>query len=141
MVTKIFQDVDDYVVGEVAVIPVFNAICDHYPDQACIDIAHANEPEPKPTDYPVKVSAGANSYFHIIGFSAIYITCVDDGAGSNTCPGARKFIDDNIAKLEWKTNTKLKSIEGYFVENYPFKMGEIGDGSVSVGIRIVSLMP
>jgi hypothetical protein len=141
VVTKIFQDVDDYVVGEVAVIPVFNAICDRYPDDACKAIAHAGEDDPKPTDYPVKVSAGANSYFHIIGFSAIYVTCVDDGSGSNTCPGARKFIDDNIAKLGWKPNTKLKSLEGYFVENYPFSTGEIGNGSASVGIRIVSLMP
>jgi hypothetical protein len=141
VVTKIFQDVDDYVVGEVAVIPVFNAICDRYPDDACKAIAHAGEDDPKPTDYPVKVSAGANSYFHIIGFSAIYVTCVDDGSGSNTCPGARKFIDDNIAKLGWKPNTKLKSLEGYFVENYPFSAGEIGNGSASVGIRIVSLMP
>lgn len=138
--TSIFKTVNDYAKGKVALVPVYNQLCDTNPDykQACKDAAH-NGITPVPTDYPVKPSPGADYYFHIVGFSAFYITCVDDGNGKNVCPGAKQLIQDNVNEGIWDKNKKIKSIEGYFIDNYPFDIGNPGTGGVDVGVHIVSL--
>lgn len=137
--TSIFKTVDDYAKGKVAIVPVYNYICDTNPEnkQACYDGAHLGM-NPVPTDNPVKVSPGASYYFHIVGFSAFYITCVDDG-GANKCPGAKQLIQDNVDEKIWSKSIKIKSIEGYFIDNYPFDIGNPGTGGVDVGVHIVSL--
>lgn len=135
--TSIFQTVSK-LSNPLVVIPVFNAICDSLPgdNPACYATAHAGL-DPEPQDNPVKVSPGATSYFHIVGFSAFYITCVDDGGGANKCPGAKAFIAGlNIDK---NNPPKLKTIEGYFIEGYPFEVGSPGTGGVDAGIHIISL--
>ena len=141
--TSIFKTVDKYAKGNVAIVPVYNAICDKGlvsagNMQSCKDAAHLGI-NPVPTDNPVKLSPGASYYFHIVGFSAFYITCVDDGGGKNLCPGAAQLIKDNVNEGIWDKNVKIKSIEGYFVNNYPFDLGNPGTGGVDVGVHIVSL--
>ena len=138
----IFKTVEDYAKGKVALVPVYDAICDDNPEDKpeCIATAHQGL-NPEPVDNPVKVSPGADHYFHIMGFSAFYITCVDDGNKKNTCPGATQLIQDNVDAKIWDKNTKIKAIEGYFVSNYPFDLGNPGTGGFDVGVYIVSLTP
>lgn len=117
-------------------IPVFDGICNHYPDlmnpaEPCLNYPRSHPPTP--VDELVIDGVGAD-YFHIIGFSAFYVTCVSSG-GKNNCPGAQAFIDLNSAEI----SKNMKSIEGYFVSNYPFDIGGSGTGGVDVGVHIISL--
>jgi hypothetical protein len=115
----------------VVIVPVFNGICDQNPNgkPICETILH----NPIPPEENVIPSGGsANTYFHIAGFSAFYITCVDKG-GTNTCPGALAYLAKNTSL------NKIKTIEGYFISNYPFDLGDPGSGGVDVGINFVSL--
>jgi hypothetical protein len=151
--TTIFKTVNTEVKGKVAIVPVFDGWCGVNPDNdtsipGCIKTVHdaeyAIDPSLVGTDHePIKTSPGAGEYFHIIGYSAFYVTCVDDGSGKNSCPGAVNLINENTkpgglwASLG-KNNIKIKSIEGYFVKNYPLDNAP-GTGGVDMGLYIVSL--
>lgn len=134
--TSIFMAVNDYQVGRVVLVPVFNAICEGDPmspaNQNCLTTAHVEVPlDPGDVDTIVYTSGTSTKYFHIVGFANFYITCVDAGSGKG-CPGhdaavAAKIIDKN-----------RKSIEGYFVSGYPIQ-GLAGTGGVDVGVYVVSL--
>lgn len=149
--SSIFREVDKVVVGKVALVPVFDGWCDTNPDSKpeCIKQVHDMEKLVTPklwaaADHePIKTSPGADNYYHIIGFSAFYVTCVDDGGGANKCPGAVQLINDNSSAggpwADKKGNIKIKSIEGYFINNYPFDLGNPGAGGADVGVHIVSL--
>lgn len=151
--TTIFKTVDTEAKGKIAYIPVFDGWCAVNPDDdtsspGCIQTVHNAEAAVDPSlvgvDHePIRKSPGAGEYFHIIGYSAFFVTCVDDGGGKNTCPGAVKMIEENTkpgglwASLG-KNNIKIKSIEGYFVKNYPIDNAP-GTGGVDMGLYIVSL--
>ena len=115
----------------VFLVPIFDGICDQNPEgkPVCMTTLH----DPVPDEETVIVTGGSSTmYFHINGVSAMYVTCVDEG-GKNQCPGAKAFIDANP---DYKN---LKTIEGYFIDNYPFELGNPGTGGVDVGVHIVSL--
>lgn len=137
--TSVYKAVQEYMdthpTYPVVMVPVFNGICDGNPlsHSECIDAIPGHIPPPG-GDIVVTSGGVSNTYFHIAGFSALYITCIDDGGG-NKCPGAKKF-------LALPGNSKLKNIkliEGYFISDYPFDLDNPGTGGVDVGIRIVSL--
>ena len=135
---SVFRTVDS-VKENVFKIPVFNYICpfndlpENHPE--CTAGAHSGDPT-NPVDVLTKKSPGATNYFHIGGFAALYITCVDDGGGPNKCPGAVAFIEANGWKVK---TTHLKTIEGYFIDNYNFDEGEPTTGGLDVGIHTISL--
>lgn len=162
--TTIYKTVDTEVVkkNRVSLIPVFDGWCPVNPDldtssPSCIKRVHdaelAKNPELVPgypdvvdIDHePIKVSPGAGEYFHIIGFSAFFVTCVDDGGGPNKCPGAKEVIAVNTdiggAWESMKGNIKIKSLEGYFIDNFPLDQGVPGTGGVDMGLYTVSLLP
>lgn len=115
----------------VVLLPVFDGICDANPEGKLI--CETTLHDPIPPEEQVIPSSGAANYFHISGFSAFYLTCVDDGGGANKCPGAKLFLDKNPSLK------KLKTIEGYFVKDYPFNLGNPGTGGDDLGIYIISL--
>jgi hypothetical protein len=114
-------------------VPVFNGICDGNPEgkPACETTLH----DPIPGEEKVVPTGGTSTtYFHIAGFSSFYLTCVDDGGG-NKCPGAKAWL-----ALPGNSGLKnIKTIEGYFVKDYPVDLGNPGTGGVDVGVTIVSL--
>lgn len=134
--TSIYKAVQDVInryppTYPVVEVPVFNGICDQNPNTkpGCETILH----NPVPAAENVVTSGGASTYyFHIAGFGTLYLTCVDDG-GTNKCPGAKEFLKKNPSL------GKIKSIEGYFVSNYPYEAGNSGTGGVDVGQHTVSL--
>lgn len=151
---SIFKAVND-VKGEVALVPIFDALCDVNPEDklSCIEDVHTMEGYTGADVRPVKTSPGAQNYFHIIRFSAFYIACVDEGGGANKCPGAKQFICDNIKAGVWddknatcdannkitKNNSWIKSIEGYFIKDY-VSVGNPGTGDYDVDPLIISLI-
>jgi hypothetical protein len=118
----------------VVLVPVFDGICDGNPEgnPICELALH----DPVPGEENVVASNGvSNTYYHIAGFSAFYLTCIDDGGG-NKCPGATAFLS-----LPGNEDLKnIKTIEGYFISGYPFDLDNPGTGGVDVGVRIVSLI-
>lgn len=112
-------------------IPVFNGYCTQNPDAmpSCELILH----DPIPPEEKVVPVGGSSAYFHIIGISAFYVTCVDDGGKSN-CPGGKAFVAANPS-----LKNSVKTIEGYFVSNPPIDSGGAGTGGVDVGVHIISL--
>jgi hypothetical protein len=127
--------VNEHPAYPVVLVPVFNALCDGNPldNPSCITVIPAHDPIP--SEETIVTSGGTSTtYFHIAGFSALYITCIDDGGG-NKCPGAKAFLA--LPGNEGLKNIKL--IEGYFVDGYPFDLGNPGTGGIDAGVSIISL--
>lgn len=102
---NVFQAAADHV-GERVAIPVFDLICDDYPDPDCAGDIH-------PEDTLV-TSAGGSYYYHIIGFAAFYISCVNaPGVPGPECPG-HQVASDVLGIIPNNT----KTIEGYFVVGF-----------------------
>jgi hypothetical protein len=102
--TKAFQAVRDNLIGEVVLLPVFDAYCDGPPDTACPGSYHSG------LDKIVSGSGGGYNY-HIITFSAFKITCVSTKQ-SEPCLGKTAAIAQNP-----DINNNTKSIEGYFIRD------------------------
>jgi hypothetical protein len=129
-----FKALEDYQIGNVVLLPVFNAICSSDPlaTQSCQDAAHATFPLSPDDTETVVYSAGAASYFHIVGFAQFFVSCVD-APGSGPCPGHDAVVDVGTLKKNDST------IEGYFVSDYPIDYDNVSTGGLDVGIRVVSL--
>lgn len=121
-------------VGDIVVIPVFDAYCDGYPTSTanCINIAHADGFSG--ADIIVDSAGSSTLYFHITGFAAFYISCVDAGP-NGPCPGHTRAVDYGAI-----TNNE-KTIEGYFIDD--FFAGGIGgwpNAPVNTGLYTVYLI-
>jgi hypothetical protein len=124
----------------VFIIPIFNALCDGNPitNAACQNLAHG---APFPPGFPLEPGQtetildvfGSPTYFHIVGFNAIYVTCSDPK--SNNCPGRSEAEKQGI----FPKNYSGKTIEGYFIQGYPFTNIGGADNGVDMGLYIYSL--
>jgi hypothetical protein len=103
--TVVFRAVQDYLVGDVVMVPVFAAYCDGSPDTMCPSSYHAG------IDRIVSGSGGGFNY-HVISFAPLKITCVSTKK-QEICPGKTAAI-----ALNPDINDNTKSIEGYFVIDY-----------------------
>jgi len=127
----VFMAVADFAKGTVSdpynysVVPIFDDYCPSGSYATCLsDRMHSGD---------TVVANGPNNYFHIIGFAAFYVTCVDDGGSpADNCPAA------TVANL-YASNSSIKLIEGYFVSGVPVAVGPVGSGGVDMGINLVSL--
>ena len=136
--TATFNTVYDYQLYNVVLVPVFDALCPGDPATrpACIQQAH-NLASPLPSgnlngDTVVHSNGTFHDYFHIIAFAPFFITCVEAGSHKN-CPGHDAAV--SIGGMDKNT----KTIEGYFVSNYPLiEIG--GSGGADLGIYIISLI-
>lgn len=115
----------------VFVLPVFNTVCPKGGDPAACELqAHQTFPlEPGQTE--ITPPGGFNNgspYFHIVGFSEFYVSCVHK-SGAINCPG------ENAAKIDKNIGT----IEGYFIRGYPADASSGGSGGADLGVYIRSL--
>jgi len=101
--TDVFKAVQDYLVDEIVLIPVFDSFCNGTPDVTC------------PSSYQFGVdsivtSYGSDFYYHIASFSAFKVTCVSKSS-VEYCPGKDEAIARNPG-----IPGDTKTIEGYFVQ-------------------------
>lgn len=138
---SIFKDTADYQLGQVALVPVINAICVGNPTNktACKNMAHATFPLPAGHNDVVNAGGGASAtYYHISGFAAFYISCVDSGSeGGEAGPKGNECPGHALAVSKGTIGKNDKTIEGYFVTGY--KMDVSGTGGMDLGIEIISL--
>jgi hypothetical protein len=110
---NVFQSVNS-IIGDIVLLPVYNAISLGAPPECYDDCAADN----------VVASNGASAtYFHIISFSLFVPTCVRSG-GNDSCPLYDQFRAADILDPNDKT------IEGYFIEGFaPGLEGQAGNGA------------
>jgi hypothetical protein len=142
-VTNVYEAIRDYRLGDVVLIPVFNAICDDnnpIANAVCMEIAHAPPfPEEPPTgdiDEP-----GQAPKFHVITFDPFYISCVHTFS-SDYCPGFKLAQDVNPdPDLPHKSliPDNIPSVEGYFLSNVDLQLDLEIHCDVNLGNCVVSL--
>lgn len=123
---NVFQNVENYQVGKIVLVPIYNKICDDYPLTACPSFV-------EPGDSIVATSGG--SYYRIFAFGAFYVTCVHAPpyGGGGTCPGHYAFSNAGIIPNNTKT------IEGYFVKDVLPNAGSGDCGLVDLGAYSLTL--
>jgi hypothetical protein len=124
---NVFQAVGD-IVGEIAAIPVYDLICDDYPDPRCASDVHPGD--------TLVTSAGGNYFYHIIGFAGFYVSCVNaPGVPGAECPGHKVARDLGVIANNTKT------IEGYFVTGIlPNLSGGDDDSGFDLGVYTLKLI-
>ncbi|HOW91091.1 MAG TPA: pilus assembly protein TadG-related protein [Anaerolineaceae bacterium] len=131
-------------VGDVVLIPVFNAICDDsspLSNATCMNDAHADPWEDEPVSGDIDENAGQKPKFHVIEFAPFYISCVHIGKKDN-CPGfnlAQEMNPDpkNPNKSLIPDNTP--TVEGFFLEGYDFPLTTEEPCLVNLGNCLPSL--
>ncbi|HEX7976773.1 MAG TPA: pilus assembly protein TadG-related protein [Anaerolineales bacterium] len=122
------------------IVPVFDELCNQAnPQTGCPTAWHAQD----------KVNWLAPMYFHINGFAALYITCVNQGlikdfgdpaSNPGVCPGIRTFVYNNRNSGVFPKNVNIKSIEGYFLKGViPGLGGKGGSGGLDTGVNTIYL--
>jgi len=143
-VTSVYQAVEDYRMGDVVLIPVYNAFCDDSNPTAnpvCMEIAHAfpfPEEPPPPGDID---EAGQAPKFHVITFDPFYISCVHIHS-SDYCPGfalAQEMNPDPDLPLKSLIPDNIPAIEGFFLSNVDFPLDLEVNCDVNLGNCTVSL--
>lgn len=116
----------------VFVLPVFNQVCPKGGDPSICEVEAHTPPKiqlaPGQTDItPPGGFNNGSTYFHIIGFSEFYVTCIHK-SGQINCPG------ENAANIE----KSIKTLEGYFVRGYPADTtGSGGTGGADLGLLLI----
>jgi hypothetical protein len=112
---SVFQAVGD-IIGSIVWLPVFDSYCNGVPDTVCPERFHTTLPDDPWEDTLVLSGGTSQTYFHVISYSALRVTCVDAPGVPNTCdhPG-RDLAEAANPDLQWNS---IKTIEGYFIENY-----------------------
>jgi hypothetical protein len=138
--TSIFKDAAAYVLGEDVVLPVFNKVCDGYPnifsdpelDQAC----HYG-----PDDDRSKATSNMN--FHVITFSQFHVTCVQTAKNKaedeNHTPGFKDCPGHELAVSVGSIDENDKTIEGYFTVDQIYGYGGSGE-FIDTGAFVVVLV-
>jgi len=145
--TSIFKDAKNFVLGKSVILPVFDKVCDHYPNDITPTetFAACNVAVPPTVPSDDRTKAGNNMNFHVASFSKFHVTCVQTSKnkaygeawlnlnGNDSCPGheaafKNKSIDDND-----------KTIEGYFTEEQIYGYGGSGN-FVDAGAFVVVLV-
>jgi hypothetical protein len=115
-------------IGEVLLLPVYNAVCDNTKDpleeEACKAVV-------QPGDLSVPTS-GNHKFFRVSAFAPFVITCVSEGQ-NEYCPGK-----DYAGLYGDKDLKKDKTIEGYFVNGVVIGEGAPG-GNFDLGVYVLSL--
>lgn len=138
-----FQAMQDYRVGQLVLIPVFNAICDEkdpLSDPACMAAAHASPFPPEPVSGDTAVS-DKKPMFHVITFTPFYISCAHVKK-ADYCPGFELAQDMNP---DPKHNGKsliadnVPAVEGFFLENVTLVLDVSQICDINLGNCTVSL--
>ncbi|MDY6867185.1 MAG: pilus assembly protein TadG-related protein [Chloroflexota bacterium] len=139
-----FQAVRDYRVGDVVMIPVFNALCDDKnptSNQTCMDAAHASPFPSEPATGDIS-EGGHKPTFHIITFSPFYISCAHVKK-SDYCPGfelAQAMNPSGKHKGESEIGDNVPAVEGFFLENVNVALDLLQVCDVNLGNCEVSLV-
>jgi hypothetical protein len=136
---SIFQAVGGRV-GDIVALPIIDLLCEGPPQTNCSSLVHPNGFST--ASDVITVGTGASqTYYHITGFAAFYISCVK--APGVSLPGWVKGGDcpgHKYAKDVGAIDKNEKSIEGYFIQGFipGFSGGALGEG-VDTGIYVLLL--
>jgi hypothetical protein len=140
--TSIFHTAAAYVVGKDVTLPVFNKICDRYPNDLTNPetLAACNVGNIDNRDI-----AGNNMNFHVVTFATFHVTCVQTGGNKVTAETGYVFIKNKECNGHGRAvsvgsiDDNDKTIEGYFKELNHGGYGGLGD-QVDAGTFTVVLV-
>jgi hypothetical protein len=121
--TSIFHTAAASVVGKDVVLPVFNKVCDQYPN--IWDPNFPNESTSQCTygSHDIMTATGNNMNFHVWTFSEFHVTCVQTGKNKVTAETGYQFNNHknncnghNSAVSNGSIDDNDKTIEGYFIK-------------------------
>ncbi|MCB2178493.1 hypothetical protein KQH61_03670 [bacterium] len=131
-IVDVYKDAKDYIEGEAALIPIFEAVCaattNPLLDDKCASVRGEE-------DGLVQISTAASwTYFRVTSFAEFYVTCVSNKP-KNHCPGKDLAVSYGIVE------PYTPSIEGYFVEGWVIEGSSVGTGTseLDLGVYILSL--
>ncbi|MCJ7622736.1 MAG: Tad domain-containing protein [Anaerolineaceae bacterium] len=142
-VTSDFESIKDYRVGEVVLVPVFNALCDDTnptANPACMEAAHAYPNPEEPLTWDID-DVGSAPKFHIIAFDPFYISCVHTFS-YDYCPGyalAQEVNPDPSNPGKSLIPDNIPSVEGFFLSNAGFPLDLEVNCNLNLGNCVVSL--
>lgn len=128
-------------VNPIVILPVFDDSCPEDPTGGAGGCTWHTGAGAHPPDDLVHEYTSTPNYYHIIKFSAFYITCVQ--TKNHTCPGATQFYKENEGFFKGGgddiTGADYNAIEGYFLTGYvPGLKGNCGD-EIDTGVFTVYL--
>lgn len=135
-----YKTMKNYRLGDVVLIPVFNAICDAkdpLSNAACMAAAHADPFPPEPPTGDI-AGSGHKPNFHIITFAPFYISCVHEKQ-HDTCPGFELAQNMNLVHGNSYIQNNTPSVEGYFLENITLALDIEQSCDINLGNCTVSL--
>ncbi len=141
--TSVYQAIEDYRLGDVVLIPVFNAFCDDNDpinNSVCMEIAHADPFPDEPGTGDID-NAGQAPKFHVIAFDPFYISCVHIHS-SDYCPGfrlAQEMNPDPAHPHKSLIPDNTPSVEGFLLSNVDLPLDLENHCDVNLGNCVVSL--
>jgi hypothetical protein len=115
--TSVFHTAAQYIVGKDVTLPVFNKICDHYPNDL-------TNPETLAAcnvgSIDIRDVAGNQLNFHIVTFATFHVTCIQTSKNKVTAEPGYVFITNKECNGHGRAvavgsiDDNDKTIEGYF---------------------------
>lgn len=136
--TNIYINAITQKIDQIVLVPVFNSFCNGHPfsTPGCIDAAHIHISPPSAplVEYEVPTTASSPIYYHLAGFGAFFVACVDQSSlgDDGDCPGHRAAVAAGILK------DNINTVEGYFVTGVPMNTSG-GVGGIDLGVYVLSL--
>lgn len=128
--TVAFVAAQDYVVGEVVLVPVYDTLCEGKYNAGNQTIGSCSTAGDN-----VNPGSGDQKYYRVVTFAPFYVTCVHAKPGDPMCAGLE--LADELNNLN--TN-KARTIEGFFLENIDLGLDITLECDVNLGNCTVSII-
>jgi len=128
--TVAFQAAQDYIVGEVVLVPVYNQLCEGKYDSGSQTIGSCST-----AGDDVSPGSGSQKYYRVVTFAPFYVTCVHAVPSDPICAGLALADELNSLKIN-----KARTIEGFFLENIDYGLDTSLECDVNLGNCMVSII-
>ncbi len=128
--TVAFVAAQDYVVGEVVLVPVYDTLCEGKYNAGNQTIGSCSTAGDN-----VNPGSGDQKYYRVVTFAPFYVTCVHAKPSDPICSGLE--LADELNNLN--TN-KARTIEGFFLENIDLGLDITLECDVNLGNCTVSII-
>lgn len=129
--TVAFAAAQDYVVGQVVLVPVYDQLCEgkyNAGNQTIGSCSTAGD--------DVSPGTGSQKYYRVVTFAPFYVTCVHAYPSDDVCTGLAlaKALNPSL-----KTN-QARTIEGFFLEDIGLGLDVTLECDVNLGNCTVSII-
>ena len=128
--TVAFEAAQDYRVGQVVMVPVYNQLCEGKYNSGNQTIGSCST-----AGDDVSPGTGDQKYYRVVAFAPFYITCVHAHQSDPVCAGLELADELNNLNIH-----KARTIEGFFLENIAVALDINEECDVNLGNCTISLI-